>query len=195
MKNKSEVPFLFSRFKAQVENLLSTTIKTLRTDGGTEYLPITKQFPHIIHQTTCPYTPEQNGLAERKHRHIIELTIAIMTHASLPPIFWDEICSSVVYLINRLPNHSGLITYTELLKKNPITPCSEFLDANAFLIPDHTTLISLNPVPFLVFFLVTPHHKRITAVFTYPQINSIFSAIFKLMKHISPLKPNNSRIL
>jgi hypothetical protein len=100
MRTKSEVPHIFSRFKAQVENLFSTTIKTLRTDGGTEYLPIHTQFPHIIHQTTCPYIPEQNGLAERKHRHIIELALAIMTHASLPSYYWDEIFLSVVYLIN-----------------------------------------------------------------------------------------------
>lgn len=82
MKHKSEVPHLFSLFKAQAENLLSTTIKTLRTDGGTEYLPITTKFSQIIHQTTCPYTPQQNGLAEQKHRHIIELTLAVMSYAS-----------------------------------------------------------------------------------------------------------------
>jgi hypothetical protein len=111
----------FSCFKAQAENLLSHNIKSLRTDGGTEYLPITKQFPHIIHQTTCPYTPEQNGLAERKHRHIIELALAIMSRASLPPIYWDEIFSSVVYLINRLPSpsNSGKIPYTYLFHKSP----------------------------------------------------------------------------
>lgn len=121
MKNKSEVPHLFSIFKAQIENLLSTTLKTLRTDGGTEYIPITKQFSQIIHQTTFPYTPQQNGFAERKHRHIIELTLAVMSHASLSSHFWDEICSSVVYLINRLPSpsHSAKIPYTELFYKNP----------------------------------------------------------------------------
>jgi GAG-pre-integrase domain len=114
LENKSEVPHIFSCFKAQAENLLSHNIKTLRTDEGTKYLPITKWFPHIIHQTTCPYTPKQNGLAERKHRHIIELTLAIMSRASLPPIYWDEIFSSVIYLINRLPSlsNSGKIPYT-----------------------------------------------------------------------------------
>jgi hypothetical protein len=111
---------IFSCFKAQAENLLSHNIKSLRIDEGTEYLPITKQFPHIIHQTTCPYTPEQNGLAERKHRHIIELALAIMSRASLPPIYWDEIFSSVVYLINILPSlsNSGKIPYTDLFHKS-----------------------------------------------------------------------------
>lgn len=117
LKRKSEIPFIFSRFKAQVENLLSHKIKTLRTDGGSEYLPITKQFPHILHQTTCPHTP--NGLSERKHRHIVTLAIATMTHASLPSIYWDEIFSSVVYLINRLPDHTLSVPYTTLFNKPP----------------------------------------------------------------------------
>ena len=119
MQHKSEVPHIFSLFKAQVENLLNHTIKTLRTDGGTEYKPIPTKFPKIIHQPTCPYTPQQNGVAERKHRHIIELSIAIMTQAFIPLSYWDEIFSSVVYLINRLPYSSSFIPYTKLFSKNP----------------------------------------------------------------------------
>lgn len=91
MTHKSEVPKIFSLFKAQIENLLNTTIQTLRTDGGTEYKPIHTQYPQIQHQTTCPYTSQQNGVSERKHRHIIELALATMSHASIPQIYWDEI--------------------------------------------------------------------------------------------------------
>jgi hypothetical protein len=61
----------------------------------------------------CPYTPQQNGVAERKHRHIVELS-----HASIPLKFWDEIFSSIVYLINRLPSHK-LVPYKTLLNKEP----------------------------------------------------------------------------
>jgi hypothetical protein len=84
MKQKSEVYHIFSLFKVQVENLLNTIIKTLRTDGGTEYKPIATHFPQIIHQTSCPYTPQQNGVAEHKYRHIIELSLATMTHTFIP---------------------------------------------------------------------------------------------------------------
>ncbi|KAJ4777852.1 polyprotein [Rhynchospora pubera] len=118
MKQKSEVSHIFSLFKAQVENLLNTTIKILRSDGGTEYKPITKFFPQIIHQTTCPYTPQQNGSAERKHRHIIELSLATMSYASIPSTYWDEIFSSIVFLINRLPSNKS-IPFTTLFKKDP----------------------------------------------------------------------------
>ncbi|KAJ4776116.1 hypothetical protein LUZ62_060373 [Rhynchospora pubera] len=119
MANKSEVSTIFTRFKAQVENLFSCSIKTLRTDGGTEYKPIANTFPQIVHQMTCPYTPEQNGVSERKHRHIVELSIAIMSRACIPNSFWDEIFSSVVYLINRLSNCNDNIPYSLLYNKQP----------------------------------------------------------------------------
>lgn len=61
MTHKSEVPNIFALFKAQIENLLNTTIKTLRTDGGTEYKPIHTQYPKIQHQTTCP-APTKRGV-------------------------------------------------------------------------------------------------------------------------------------
>jgi hypothetical protein len=54
LHNKSEVLRFFSLFKSQVENLFSTSIKTLRTDGGTEYMSILKNHPHIKHELTCP---------------------------------------------------------------------------------------------------------------------------------------------
>jgi gag-polypeptide of LTR copia-type/GAG-pre-integrase domain/Integrase core domain len=84
LKHKSDVVHAFTLFKSQAENLLNTTIKTLRTDGGAEYKPITTKFTQILHQTTCPHTPQQNGVAERKHRHIVELSLATMSNASIP---------------------------------------------------------------------------------------------------------------
>ena len=120
LRSKDEVLRVFSTFKCQVENLLQHTIKTLRTDGGTEYKTISRTFPSIVHQTTCPYTPQQNGVSERKHRHIVELAIANMAHASIPEKFWDDIFSSMVYLINRLPSaNSSSSPYSKLFHKNP----------------------------------------------------------------------------
>ena len=57
----------------------------------------------IIHRVSCPHTPEQNGTAERKHRHIIETCLSLLTEAHMPSKFWDEAVSTAVYLINRLP--------------------------------------------------------------------------------------------
>lgn len=55
LHTKDELVHAFTQFKNQVENLFSSTIKILQTDGGTEYKPLTRLFPQIIHQTSCPY--------------------------------------------------------------------------------------------------------------------------------------------
>ncbi|KAB2628709.1 hypothetical protein D8674_033504 [Pyrus ussuriensis x Pyrus communis] len=44
----------------------------------------------ILHKTTCPYTPQQNGVAERKNRHILETARALLLGASVPKFFWPE---------------------------------------------------------------------------------------------------------
>jgi hypothetical protein len=81
---------------------------------------LSRLFPQITYQTTCPYTPQQNGLSERMHRYIIKLSLATMTHASIPLKFWNEIFASIVYLINRLPSSSiHNIPFTKLLNSPP----------------------------------------------------------------------------
>ena len=70
-------------FHAMVKTQFSSTIKTLRSYGGGEYT--SKSFESllanhgIVHQISCPYTPQHNGLVERKHRHLIETTITILS--------------------------------------------------------------------------------------------------------------------
>lgn len=74
---KSQTFSVFLKFKNYVENQLSHKIKALQTDGDGEFM--SKQFQHylstigIFHHISCPYTPEQNGAAESKRRHIVEM--------------------------------------------------------------------------------------------------------------------------
>jgi len=65
-----------------------------------EYL----QQKGILSQRSCPNTPQQNGLAERKNRHLLDVTRSLLIQASVPPCFWVEALSTVVFLINRLPS-------------------------------------------------------------------------------------------
>jgi transposase InsO family protein len=107
LKSKSEVLNTFKHFKATVENQLSKSIKTLRTDCGGEYT--SNAFTDfcstqgITHQFSCPHTPQQNGTVERKHRHIIESALTLLSHASLPITQWTYAVTTAIHLINRLP--------------------------------------------------------------------------------------------
>lgn len=77
MSSKADTIVVVRKFLAQVQNMFSTKVKTWRTDNGSEF------FSHefrsllttlgIFHQSTCVYTPQQNGVAERKHRTILQM--------------------------------------------------------------------------------------------------------------------------
>lgn len=114
---KSQVLESFKDFKARVENQTGKRIKILRTDNGKEYVNNEmKKFlskSGIEHQTTIPYTPEQNGLAERYNRTIVEKTRCLLFDAQLPKSFWAEAVQTAVYLINRSPTSGHDITPEE----------------------------------------------------------------------------------
>ncbi|KAK9942775.1 hypothetical protein M0R45_008423 [Rubus argutus] len=72
LRSKDEAIEMFKYYKNEVENQLGKKIKILRSDRGGEYEAPFAEFcaQHgIIHQTTAPYSPQQNGVAERKNLH------------------------------------------------------------------------------------------------------------------------------
>jgi len=107
LKNKSEVFERFCYFKALVENQSGLHIKVLRTDRGSEY--ISKEFLHFcrengIHkQFTTRYTPEQNGVAERKNRTIMDMARSMLKAKHLPNDYWAEAVHCEAYILNRCP--------------------------------------------------------------------------------------------
>jgi len=58
----------------------------------------------ILHQTSCAYTPQQNGVVERNNRHLVETTRTILIHGDVPQYFWGDVVLSACYLINRIPS-------------------------------------------------------------------------------------------
>ncbi|KAM2035287.1 hypothetical protein ACFX16_038395 [Malus domestica] len=107
MINKSDAFSIFCKFYAFVVTQFNGSIKYLQSDGGGEYM--SKKFKQfldskwMIHHISCPHTPQQNGLAERKHRHVVETTISLLSDAQWSSLFWYHACSHAAFLINRMP--------------------------------------------------------------------------------------------
>jgi hypothetical protein len=74
---------------------------------GGEYHRLNKFFTDlgISHRVSCPHTHQQNSIAERKHRHIVETGLTLFAHASAPYRFWGDAFSTACFLINRLPSY------------------------------------------------------------------------------------------
>ena len=108
LQSKSEVFSVFKVFLALIETQFSTKIKILRFDSGGEYMSNEFQFflrsYGIISQRSCPFTPQQNGVAERKNRLLLDVVRTLLIKSCVPSHFWCEALSTVVYLINRLPS-------------------------------------------------------------------------------------------
>jgi hypothetical protein len=85
--------------------LFDRRILAVQTDWGGEYQKLNSFFQQtgISHHMSCPYAHQQNESAERKHRHIVEVGLSLLAHASMPLKYWDEAFLAATYLINRLP--------------------------------------------------------------------------------------------
>ena len=113
MATKSGMSTIFSHFKKLVETHLQTKIKNLYSDNGREFIAL-KSFllvNGIGHYTTAPHTPQQNGVSERRHRHLIKIGLTLLYDTSLPFPYWSHAFQTTYYLINRQPtfllqNHS-----------------------------------------------------------------------------------------
>lgn len=107
IKMKSDALEVFMRFKAHAERECGRQFEILKTDGGGEYtsnaLESHYQTYGITPEITAPYTPQHNGLAERRNQTILNMTRSMIKEKALPQILWDKAVSTTVYLLNRCP--------------------------------------------------------------------------------------------
>ncbi|KAJ9567237.1 hypothetical protein OSB04_003203 [Centaurea solstitialis] len=93
-------------YKAEVENQQEKRIKILRSDRGGEYF--SREFDAfceengIKHERTSPFTPQQNGLAERKNRTLVEMVNCMLNQSGLPTNLWGEALLTACHIHNRI---------------------------------------------------------------------------------------------
>nr|GEV68746.1 ribonuclease H-like domain, reverse transcriptase, RNA-dependent DNA polymerase [Tanacetum cinerariifolium] len=110
LKNKSTKDQAFDTFKEYkktIENELRTTLKMLRTNHGREFT--SNEFTQyckengIARQLTAPYSPQQNGVVERRNRIIMSTTRCMMKETNMRQNFWAEAVRHAIYILNSVP--------------------------------------------------------------------------------------------
>ena len=127
IKEKSESLDKFKIFRTEVEKQLGKVIKVVRSDRGGEYYgkhgdagqlkgPFAKYLEDsgIVAQFTMPGSPEQNGVAERRNRTIMEMVRSMINRTNLPGFLWGEALKTALYILNRVPTKAVPLTPFEL---------------------------------------------------------------------------------
>ena len=125
LKEKSEALEHFLRFKSMAEAEKGEKIKCIRSDRGGEFT--SDEFKELCDksgikkQLTAPYTPQQNGVVERKNRTIMGLVRSMLKEKELPLELWGEAVSTCVYVLNRSSTKGvkGKTPYEKWNKRKP----------------------------------------------------------------------------
>ncbi|CAA7052678.1 unnamed protein product [Microthlaspi erraticum] len=106
LREKSEALEKFKRFKKIMEQESGASIQVFRTESGGEF--VSQEFnafceiSRIKRHLTAPYTPQQNGVVERRNRTLLEMTRSILKHMFVPDYLWGEAIRHSTYLLNRI---------------------------------------------------------------------------------------------
>ena len=125
IKTKSDISTAFQEYVNLVQNQLKFKIKTLHSDNGTEYTSKSFQeilkYHGIIHSTTAPYTPQQNGVAERYNRTLVESATCLLSEHNIDIRFWSYAIKYANMIRNRLSTHklNNKSPYSMWFNKNP----------------------------------------------------------------------------
>ncbi|KAL8154787.1 hypothetical protein AgCh_000227 [Apium graveolens] len=110
LKSKDEALSAFKSFCALVENKPGKKVKVFRTDRGGEFC--SREFKSYYEEKgierhyTAPYTPQQNGIVERRNRTVVEMARSYLKEMKLPPMLWGEAIRHTVYILNKLPTRA-----------------------------------------------------------------------------------------
>ncbi|GKB79400.1 zinc finger, CCHC-type containing protein [Tanacetum coccineum] len=125
LKSKDQAFDTFKEYKKSTENELRTTLKMLRTDRGGEFT--SNEFTQyckengIARQLTAPYSPQQNGVVERRNRTIMSTTRCMMKATNMPQIFWAEAVRHAIYILSSVPTKvlEDITPYEAIKQRKP----------------------------------------------------------------------------
>lgn len=120
MKSKLDTVPILSIFLQFIKTQFHTTVEVIRTNNALElcFDKILDLYHHygILYQTSCSDTPQQNGVVERKHKHLMETPRALVFESKLPTKYWGHCVQCAAFLINRMPiKHLDHVTPYERL--------------------------------------------------------------------------------
>ncbi|GKA37638.1 retrotransposon protein, putative, ty1-copia subclass [Tanacetum coccineum] len=181
LKHKHEVFETFKVFQKEVENQLGKTIKSLRSDRGGEYmsqefLDHLKEHGIIAHRTP-PYTPQNNGVSERRNRTLLDMVRSMMSQTTLPKSFWDYALETAARILNMVPSKKVDKTPYEIwhgqapkLSYLRVWGCEAFVKHDTLTKPD-----KLDPRSFKCIFVGYPK-ETMGYSFYSPSENKVFVA-------------------
>ncbi|KAL6621206.1 hypothetical protein ACP70R_033638 [Stipagrostis hirtigluma subsp. patula] len=110
MSGKGDAAASVRRIQATAEAECGRKLRTIRTDNGGEFTS-TEFARHcedsgVQRQFTVPYSPQQNGVVERRNQTVVAMARALLKQRKLPAIYWGEAVTTAVYLLNRTPTKS-----------------------------------------------------------------------------------------
>ena len=162
---------MFESFCGEIKTQFHTFVQVLLSDNAPEYFSIPSttfiSSQGILHQSSCAYTPQQNGVVERKNRHLIEIACTLLLHHHVPFCFWVNAILIACYLINKMPS---------LVLQHQIPHSLLFPDQPLYIFPPRVfgcTTLSITCLPIKIncllgpssaFFLVTLAFRRVIGV-------------------------------
>jgi hypothetical protein len=153
LNKKCEVAAKLKEFM-RLREAMGGTPHCLRSDNGTEFVnkEVTRicTLNGIMHQRTVPYSPQQNGVAERMNRTIMEKARSMLHYKSVPTEWWAEAVSTAVYLINRSTNtqHTTAKPYELDFKVKPTLEHLRVFGSHGYVHTDKAKRTKLEPKSF-----------------------------------------------
>jgi hypothetical protein len=142
IRSKDQVYEKFREFEALTTTETGLKIKSLRTDGGGEYTS-TKfenflKLKGIRHEICAPYSPQQNGVAERMNRTLVETARTMIFNAGLSKMYWAEAVTTAAYVRNRVVTSStGVTPYERWYGRKPNVSHLKVFGCNGYaLVPE-----------------------------------------------------------